>query len=404
MVIDLKQTRVGINEKQFHSLSIFYLAFFFPIIAVVNYFFNAENNMISLGYRVTALVIGLIILFRHVLIGRMSGQLHFWVILFFWVFYLSHYFIDLFIYNLYLFPENGQFYYFSQGFLVTFLNFVVIYVAAQKIDKDEFTRLLMRGVIVINLLVFILIILKSNFDFQSLLRSRFEIESADTGNKYLNPITISTYASFGIILIRTSEINNILKKLLFLVFGFNILFSASMSPTLGLLLVLLLIWGMDFYKNVNSGIYSLLIVLFLTGLVVSYINLDDLLILQRVLDGGEGQSSIERKAFVSSAIEQIKDNFFWGTHYFTISDHSSPHNIFIDIVLSTGLFGLLIFLYPLLVFLRYMIVNFKRNVICQLAFLIFFIVQFSGYVFGASDFFALMAILFAFNQKEAQLA
>jgi hypothetical protein len=403
MLIDLKQTRVGISEKLFHSLSILYLAFFFPIIAVVNYFFNAENNMISLGYRVTALVIGLIIIFRQVFLGKMSAQLHFWVILFFWIFYFTHYFIDLFVYNLYLFPENGQFYYFSQGFLVTFLNFIVIYIAAQKIDKDEFIRTLMGGVIFINILVFVLIIIKSNFDFQSLLKSRFEIESTDTGNKYLNPITISTYASFGIIMIRTSEINYVIRKMLFLVFGFNIIFSASMSPTLGLVLVLLLNWGIGFYKNVKTGIYPLLIVVFLCGLVISYINLDDFLILQRVIEGGEGQSSIERRSFISSSIEQIKDNFFWGTHYFTISDHSSPHNIFIDIVLSTGVFGLCIFLYPLFVFLKYTVVNFKRNVICQMALLIFFIVQFSGYVFGASDFFALMAILFAFKQKEVQL-
>ncbi len=404
MYINLKDIFINFNEKYFYALSIFYISLFFPFIAVVNYFFNADSNVISIIYRITALVLGVFIVTREVLVRKIYAPLYFWILIGFWSIYLIRYFADLFIFKLYLVPENGLFYYFTQGFLVTFFNFIAVYFAAQKIDFNQFVSVLRNGILFVNILVFTLILIKSGLDFQNLLQSRFEIESTENGNKYLNPITISSYAVFGILLLQNFNQNSYLKFLILAILIFNIFFSASLSPTLGLIFCFLIFGVYRFYSNVTSLIYPIIRILSLLILSILFIDIENALILQRLLEGGEGQSSIERKLFLANAFNQIKENIFWGTHYYTITDSSSPHNIFIDVVLSTGIFGLFLFLIPIFVFLKTVLLNFMLSPIFQIAFISFFIVQFSGYVFGASDFFAFLGIVFALKNNESSYA
>jgi hypothetical protein len=401
MTLNLRMIRIDLTQEMLHALFIFYAAFFFPFIATINYFLNAESNFVSIVYRSTALILSVIVISSSLVIKQFKFPSYFWAILLFWAFYLGHYFIDLFVYEHYLFPENGQFFYFSQGFLITFLNFVAIYFASYRVTDLVLRNVFLWGFICINVLLFVLIMTRLGADPQALLQMRFELESEESGNKYLNPITISSNAVFALLLIWSSHLPRVLKLVFLAVALVNLFFSASMSPALALILLIGFFAIKNFILNIQRAFIALGILIFIVWIALQFVDINELLIIQRVLEGGSGESSIERVRSVASAFDQIKENIFWGTHYFTLSDHSSPHNLFIDILLSTGIFGLLLFLVPFFNYLVYVFRNLSTSVFCQLGFVTLVIVQFSGYVFGANDFFSLMAVLFCFSAKEA---
>lgn len=166
---------------------------------------------------------------------------------------------------------------------------------------------------------------------------------------------------------------------------FNLLVSASKGPLLGLIAVIFLITVAKVRKInmrvivVYTIILSVIWIIFIAGI------LNDFFLFQRIVNREDDTSTSDRILSINNAVLQIQENLISGSHYFVTADKSSPHNIFIDIILSTGVLGLLLFTYPLFQFLRIIFINFLRNPIIPIAFLLFCLAQTSGYVYGLLD-------------------
>jgi len=205
--------------------------------------------------------------------------------------------------------------------------------------------------------------------FLMLFNNYFDESGRLSGNTVLNPITVSEIASCSILL-NILFFYNLKKKLLITHFA-NIFFlivnllvmllSASRGPLLGLITTVL------FYLYYNKKIKIKTILIFLFIFIILYlfiINFSDklgLVFLDRmVVNTGNGEKPQEERVLLwLEGIELFKNSIMLGSS--TTTSLGYVHNFLIELLMSTGLIGLLIFIIPFKAALKNMFLHLKNN-------------------------------------------
>jgi O-antigen ligase len=320
----------------------------------------------------------------------------------FWFFYLIKYIIDIYYFNLLLIPANGKFYYLSQGIFITFINLLATFYAFKKISLSYFLNKLYLLFIIINILVTFFVIRENISNLQSLFTARYGLVADDDERVYLNPITIGISAATLLFLIIYKNNNkNFISLNLSSIFIIspiiNLLISGSIGPFLAFCIALLFF----FYKKYKYFLFILLMILFLSPFLFFLIDSEfsnNFILISRVLQGSEGSSVTTRNDLINLAINEFYSNPIIGMHYFNTKNYSSPHNLIVDIIMSTGLIGFILYVTPFLYILSRIFKYYLSSPIFPICLMHIILTQSSGYVFGANDYFIWMSVLLSIPQ------
>jgi hypothetical protein len=389
-----------------YAISICYVAFFYPIIALYNQFTNQGTNIVSLFYRSSTFIISFVIIFREGILKKNRPiPAAIGLLIIFWIYYLIKLIYDLFILGLVQNPLLSPSYYLLQTIGIGFINMLSFYFIGKKIDYFLLSRFLFILLVIINVLILTSFLNSYGLDITAYASMRLGIKSEETNIEYMNPITIGSYSSFLLILIFYKKGFKLIYLFFIVIALFNLLVSASKGPLVSLIAVILLHFIAKMYRVNVKFIVHLIVAIFVFLLIYNSGIINDFYIFERIFNIDQNASSIYRISFLKSALNQIQENVLFGTHYYVLSDNSSPHNIFIDIILSTGLFGLGLIFYPMFMFLKLIFNNILQNPIIAISFYYFCIAQFSGYVYGILDLWTLMGLFLAykFNHNSSQI-
>ena len=193
------------------------------------------------------------------------------------------------------------------------------------------------------------------FNFLSLFLLMFNKDAGRlSGNSVLNPITAGEIAvsclliNFILFFKKRSFLNNILNLFFTSINLIVLIFSASRGPLVSLIVCLLI------YLYINKKISTKIIFIlsfFIFGIIYFVINYSDslgLIFLDRmIINTGDIDKPEENRVLLwQEGYEIIRNNFFFGIS--TTTKNGYVHNFFLELLMSTGFFGLLIFLIPLM--------------------------------------------------------
>lgn len=374
-----------------YSIAFCFIVFFFPLIAIINGLTGISTNIISIGYRGVSLMIAIaiIILNKNYIISKKINR-SFFLLIIFWLYYISKLLIDLFVFD--LLPNNGiasytKSYYLLQSVGICFLPMIAAFIIAKKINLQTFNKSLFYTFSSINIALILMFISRYGFDLGNYFRMRISINSENGNADLLNPITIGIYGGLLFITLLHMKINWLIKLPLISISVINIILSASLGPFLSLLIVILLF----LLKSRKLSLIISIGLLILALSTILKIFIADFFLFERLTNFGSNESVSIRFESIQLAFEQIKSNIVLGTHFFVIKNGSSPHNLFIDILLSTGILGIALIIHPFFSFLNYYIRIIGNEMVFSISLFIFLLAQTSGYVFGLSDFWPMLA-------------
>ena len=386
------------SNRLLYAIFICYIAFFYPIIALYNQYTNQGTNIVSLFYRSTTFIISFVVIFsKGILTKNRPIPAGMGLLIIFWIYYLIKLLYDLLILGLIQNPLLSASYYLLQTIGIAFINMLAFYFIGKKIDYSLVSRFLFILLVIINVLIITRFLNTYGLNITAYASMRLGIASEETNIEYMNSISIGVYSSFLLILILYKKKFKLIYLFFIIIALFNLLVSASQGPLISLIAVILLLFIAKRPRVNVKFIIFLIISIFTILFIYSSGIINDFFIFQRLSNIDQNASSNERISFLKSALNQIEENVIFGTHYYVLEDKSSPHNIFIDIILTTGLFGLGLIIYPMFNFLKLIFNNILQNPILAISFFYFCMAQFSGYVYGLLDFWPLMGLLLAYH-------
>jgi len=262
-----------------------------------------------------------------------------------------------------------------------------------------------------NISIFILLLSTSQLNLQTLFSQRlsFGIEENETFD-IINSITISINAALLLLYfifcnnfsINFIKINNPLKLFLIIVSILNLILSGSRGPLFSLIIITLLIYiqGNKSLMYLFFKIFIFVFIFFILLVKKYNLNLEDLNYIQRIYSNNEFTfiKDDNRKELYNSAYNQFIRNPIFGDKYYEEITKTYPHNIFLEILMSTGIFGIVFFILHLFTILLIYFKNFKfKNEYTFLIFITIFYLLcslFSSSIWGNLEFFIFSSLLY----------
>lgn len=268
----------------------------------------------------------------------------FFIFLFWYFFKLSFFFaFDLDTYSK---PHSTMLAYF-----LTYMVFTFVVVYFVKIDGD-----LIRSLnVYLYLFSFTFCILVTLFFREYLGTVSRLTESQSEGESVISPLILSYTSS---LLLGFSFVLLIFYKKTFLItmlIGFSILFGlitfslgSSRGSVVAVVFSILVLAALSFKKGTGLKISLLLISAF--SVLILIVNSLNSSLINRFLSISDaissGNSSAVRVFMWRDALAEFADNPFWGANYALESFGTHPHNIYIEVLMSAGIIGFIIFLVP----------------------------------------------------------
>jgi len=385
------------------------LCFGYIISAFLPVFFNLNTTPFNVAFR--AMYLGLSVYLILVGIDKYTfGKFkwNFWVVFIFIAFYSSRIFYDVFIegivfkdsiINLMLFTYGGN-----------FIPFVAIAIFANRLDYNKLLDASFIVLFISGILTFLLLYKIIGGLSMDLFRYRLSFSTDDGGNDVINPITVSLYGTL-LSLISLYYIlfkRHISKAILMIgfVLGFALLlFGASRGPQVTYFLcAFYILFAYLFFQKKSvkqkfrvgmgfGGFFMFLIVL------ISQIDLEKIAMYNRFANFGKDASSdtSARERNWSVAWNSFLDGPLIGDcyviNYFGVT---YPHNIYIEVLMATGIIGGALFLTILLSLLFRIPKNNNQVAIYALFLVPVFSGLFSGSLFFNPLLFSMFALMVAF--------
>lgn len=200
-----------------------------------------------------------------------------------------------------------------------------------------------------------------------------------SGNDVLNPITLGYYAGILVLLLITQYKINLFNIFLIIISLIVLILTLSRGALLSLLIILILNLKLNIKSYIIIGILSFLVI-FIT------ISIDSSIIFNRLnIDFGQNGNDGEARVILwYLAFKNILNNFLFGIS--TTTEIGYVHNIYLESLMSIGIFGFVFLLIPVS---RVLLMTFKdRNNCIENLFASYTILtcMFSGTVYN-SEFF-----------------
>jgi hypothetical protein len=388
-----------ITKKKVNSMLVISLIFFFPFVIMFNYLFDIREGYLSILFRFLNLIISLIIIL-YALYLALSNKFQFslnkyvLILFFFYFIYLLRLFVDLELNNLYTITSYSKSYYYMYFVGISILpGFAILLL--KDFDFSDFFKRLKHLLIVFNILIFIFYIITVFIEKRVIFR--FWLIKDDF--EFLNPITIGSYSSLLLILIHRNVFKKLKYFLLFNLCLINLLIAGSKGPMVSFLVVFFLsfLFNSKYYFKNSFEFLSKIVFLFL--MIISLFIVFGESLISRFANLSSDLSTQIRSSVFQNAIDQFCDNSFFGSHFLVLKSKMYSHNIIMDILLATGIFG---FVLLLPVFYKAFSIFWKDRFSSPitLIFLYLFIMSFfSGSIYSSSELFLCFLLLMNTNNN-----
>ena len=391
--------------------------FSYPISAVIIAYFQVPSGPINISLKILYAIIACII----ILLITIKNGLRFPKIilsgLFFFGIYSIRLLYDIFIEDVQVLLYSSS-YVLSYYFGATLLPIIAIILGYKYLNVHKLSIFVFWTIVIANIFIIYYLLVLSDFgdlEKQLAMRAHIKTEGVKIGT-LINPITIGYYgAALALFCINAFLIDlfssRIIKLLLFplLILGLTILLlGASRGPLLGFILVLVISLIAKFImskeKTIALGKFSLFLILgysLFYGAISQLTKKYDIFLLYRVekffTDRDMGRKEVRDYSF-ESAWNDFLSSPIIGNQFVGTFDNFYPHNIFLEVLMATGVLGGIFFL---LFFYRFSVNSF--SLITQRRFtsytpfvftclICFFLSATSGSIFGSPEIWILMTV------------
>jgi len=390
------------------------IIFGYPILTVITLFLGIQSTALSITYRFVFLALGVFLIGASIMANRglrfVKSGLPF---LFFWMLYGVILINDISIEGIRM-GNRPPAYLYSFAFGSSMMSYVTVFVCGRfMVFDDKFLNKILKTVVFANVIIALYLLKTGGLSVEAL-AYRASIDT-ETGN-VLNPITIGQYGVFGMI-VSTVYLLFAKKKTAFLrilsLGGIglgigNTLLGASRGPILvGAILLLLTVYFFYSYRRLTRALIVKSWAVFLSLIagflvfVIPFLSSINISVFQRLGKMFEQKSRGEKEIRDyewESAIRQFLDHPVLGDKYINDFDNFYPHNVYLEVLMSTGIVGGVMFFTGLsVVFFNAFIVFHSKSavrytvVIIVIAILLFRVT--SGALHQAADFWAALALI-----------
>ncbi len=285
-------------------------------------------------------------------------------LLIFWVIYTAHLLFDMEVMGVsFAGGSNFQVYSFALG--NSFLSCIAIILTARMMNMQQLIEKIFYTIFICNVLIILTAMAQNGLNPNAIFANRIELlANHDETKVVLNPITLGQSGGdlliLALSLLLLPQVKTHLARWLLvvaLVLGFVVLMlGASRGPFLGTVLLLPPVLWLHFrFSTWSVGYFArwVVVLALIIGGVLQYViplvnaSAKEIAILER-LDKFSNQRSKGQKEYrdgaFASAWQDFKDSPFWGKQFVGTYDDYFPHNIFLEVLMATGIFGGFFFL------------------------------------------------------------
>lgn len=341
-------------------------AMIYPLTAILILELNLPNSISNIALKMVYLILYIILIFKNILKNKIKISLSFG----FYFIFLSIYSVRL-LYDISIrgidFSSGNTFYVYAYFFGATFIPCLALTLSSHCINYRLFIRNAFIIVLLSNFFLLYYLLSKDDKTYLELMAGRAFIESdknLGAVSSFVNPIIIGQTGAILVIFSTNMLVQRIKKssKLLFIglmIIGFaNVIISASRGPFLFMFFCILFSLIHYIYwqrKNLKKFLNSLLIFIIVLAIsrtiILSLASKYDITLFQRFetfLESRKNAEKEERDYLFTSAVDQFISNPIIGDQYVLKDGNGYPHNIAIEVFMSTGIVGGLFFLITLL--------------------------------------------------------
>ncbi len=395
------------NKGKRNAIFILLLVFSFPAIALINYSLEIQSGLISKSFRFLNLLISFLLIFEFIFSPRFKAifsikfdkkfvtqKIPIILFLFFWAFYLFRMVLDLEVYHVNDVSDISKSYYYLFAIGITIIPMLAV-ATINQLNFDFLQLSLHRYLVGLNICliaIFVIDRLYNNHVGYRFIVSRNEFD-------YLDAITIAVYGSLLVLSSFLNKKKSFLNYVCIVLGFFMVLTTASRGPILSILLALLFVL---FFKDKKLSIKYLFLTLALTSSVLfNYlfsVMFDKYFIagnplLHRLNNFGKDQSTVNRLKILEDGFNQFLEGPIFGTHFLVMESKMYAHNILLDILLATGVLGLLMIIPVFLIFARKIISKFQIVFVSVIGFYLFLNTLTSGACYNMTEFWIIMILL-----------
>lgn len=352
------------NNKYFSKyLAIGFIlsAFVYPLTAVLILTFSLPTSTTNIGLKICYSILYLLLIVKYLRNNLFRFKIVTLPLLVFFLLYSVRLFFDISI-NKIAFSSGSAAYVYSYFFGATLLPSLMIIICYRSLAPLEIYKNLFYIMLIANILLLMYIYSNGASSYFELLAGRAELNSESnigTDSVFINPIQISLSGA----LLAIIAITNILfakevsyPRLLISIFSlllglYNLFVGASRGPLLGFILLIIFISIYRIYTaSKNIKFFRSLLMTF--GLSVIFYQLIlklrsnfDIFLLDR-LDtfwmNLISNTKEDRNFIYEESIKLFLDSPIIGSQYVT-NDGGYPHNIIIEVLMSLGILGIILF-------------------------------------------------------------
>ena len=423
----MQNTKIDRQSKIIGFLSAFllhFLVFGFPIQSFIPFILNIDSNPINIGFRAFFLFIAIVIIFVSVIRNKINKIKKGWLFfIFFWIIYSLRLIHDIEFKHL-SYLNTDSFYVYSFAFGVALIPSIAVHLSVRYINFLQSSQVFFIILVISNLCLTYSVLSFGHWDLTEILLSRANVSIKIDGQEksIVNPITIGFFGemlAISAIHFLSFPIFKNKKYILYalIILGLlNLVLGASRGPMAFFILLLFFEMFLITKKKINLGIFffktvivGLLVISSLVSFFISKQESGDIEIINRLSQTAEKQQmgeKEERNFEFASAWNQFLGNPILGDAFVCDFDASYSHNLFLDILMATGIIGAITFL-SLLSFLfsnaQYIVKNIKSKPYLSIFLSIFMgnflITMTSGGLFMSSGFWMSSAFLIGINTE-----
>lgn len=406
-----------------------FLIFGFPIQSFIPFILNVDSTPINISIRIIFVLVSLFLIFIPFYKNAGNSISVGWLaFIFFWIIYSIRLIYDLEVKGL-VYLDTSKFYVYSFAFGTCLLPSIAIYYSTKYINLEHLILLFFSTILLSNICLFYSVLSFGHWNIIEIIinRANVNIEIDGETKSIINPITIGFYGELlSIVAIHVLNFKLINRKKYFKLLLYlciclgiiNLILGASRGPMLSFIILLIIELYFVAQKNKFSVAYiskilliSTSIILFFIYYLVTKIEIENISLLNRLsstADARQYDEKEERDYLFESAWNQFLSSPIVGDSFLTkVPLRSYSHNIILDVLMATGLIGIIIFgtmLYHIFIKFKYSLnsMNSNNNVI-KLPLLIYtsilLITMTSGGLFVSGDFWMFSAFMLSFSNR-----
>jgi len=402
------------------------LCFAYPISAIISSILGVSSTPINIIYRAINLTFSLYIIVVSVILYRCTISKYAVPMLIFLVLYLCRIVWDTSFADVNAETTPIEIYSFYIGSII--IPIIAILLTFKYVDTRKTVLRVFYTLILGNLLLFYFFMSQNGWTISpSMLLSRAEVKGADDESLIVNPISFGLYGGY-LVLLCLSLLLLCQKKFsatvlnfagIFLFLGlFNLIIASSRGPFLFSFFGILVILRIHFVYVKKTYMYYgrviIILILVSTSIGVAYRQMiandieigifERLVNMKESLENGEKE---ERQELYIEAFEMFKSSPIIGKQFVLESTGAYPHNVILEVLMSTGMIGLFFYILSLGV-ICVKLISFRGASVYYAVFISLIILSIgislsTGNLYQSVDNWNLMAALIALPRKENEL-